>query len=187
MRILKEYAAQGAIDHRDLYLSINCIDVDCKDIERCKCNTTTDCSTVQAHFEIPQIANDFGDYSISYIGSADREIPFVYYTSHTALKNHKYRKRGKNKPYVWIDSSPNENGMLDCFVYNAPLLSQVSVTAIFKDPRQLEQYNCCTEMQDDNKIFIDAEIVDRVTKKYLTYYRQLYMPPMPNNQSYTPA
>jgi len=51
------------------------------------------------------------------------------------LKYHKIRKRGKNKPYVWIDTTPNENGMCDCFVFNAPLIQQISIIAVFKDLR----------------------------------------------------
>ena len=51
-----------------------------------------------AHFEIPQILNDYGNLSIDYIGSTDRRLPFVFYTSATAFRYHKYRKRGKNKP-----------------------------------------------------------------------------------------
>jgi len=33
-----------------------------------------------------------------------------------------YRKRGRNKPFVYIDTTPNENGMYDCFIFNAPLI-----------------------------------------------------------------
>ena len=73
--------------------------------------------------------------SIDYIGSVDRQLPFIYYTSATAFRYHKYRKRGKNRPYVWIDTTPNENGMYDCFIFNAPLLNTVSISAIFKDLR----------------------------------------------------
>jgi len=73
--------------------------------------------------------------SIDYIGSADRQYPFLYSTSSTVFRYRKYRKRGKKKPFVWIDTTPNENGMYDCFVFNAPLLSTVSVSAIFKDLR----------------------------------------------------
>jgi hypothetical protein len=46
-----------------------------------------------------------------------------------------YRKRGKYKPFVYIDTTPNERGMYDCFIFNAPLIKEVSVVAIFKDPR----------------------------------------------------
>jgi len=49
--------------------------------------------------------------------------PFIYYTSPHAFNYYrKYRRRGKNRPFVYIDVAPNENGMLDCFIFNAPLL-----------------------------------------------------------------
>lgn len=186
LQILKEYSLKGILPVKDLYVSINCIPIDCKDLERCRCKTNDECfSTPTAHFEIPQIINDYGALSIDYIGSSDRQLPFIYYTSISNYRNHKYRKRGKNKPYVWIDTTPNENGMYDCFVFNAPLLEQVSISAIFKDVRQLEQYQCCTELQDDNKSFINNEIKKRLTEQKIRYYRQLAAPIKPNNQEYT--
>ncbi len=183
LQILKEYSLKGILPARDLYISINCIPVDCKDLERCRC-ANKDFSTPTAHFEIPQLVNDYGALSIDYLGSVDRQLPFIYYTSLSNYRNHKYRKRGKNKPYVWIDTTPNENGMYDCFVFNAPMLSTVSISAIFKDIRQLEQYSCCTELQDDNKSFINQEIKKRLTEQKLRYYRAYAAPIKPNNQEY---
>lgn len=184
LQILKEYSLKGVLPVKDLYLSINCVPVDCKDLERCRCAGQDDCLTPTAHFEIPQIVNDYGSLSIDYIGSTDRQNPFIYYTSSTAYRYHKYRKRGKNRPYVWIDTTPNENGMYDCFVFNAPLLNQISITAIFKDLRQLERYACCVELRDDNMTFINNEIKKRLTEKKIRYYKQLALPNMPNDQSY---
>lgn len=185
LQILKEYSLKGILPVKDLYLSINCIDVDCKSIDRCRCNSGKISESQVAHFEIPQILGDYGDLSIEYIGSTDRQYPFVYYTSPTTFRYHNYRKRGKNKPYVWIDTTPNENGMYDCFVFNAPFLKSVSVTAIFKDLRQLEHYSCCTDLQDDNMTFINNEIKKRLTEKKIRYYRQLQAPILPNDQSYS--
>lgn len=185
LQILKEYSLKGVLPLKDLYISINCIQVDCKNIERCRCNTYDDCSDQPvAHFEIPQIVNDYGNLSIDYIGSTDRQLPFIFYTSSTAFRYHKYRKRGKNKPYVWIDTTPNENGMYDCFVFNAPLLDRVSVSAIFKDLRQLDQFACCAELQDDNMSFINNEIKKRLIEKKIRYYRSAQSPILPNDQSY---
>lgn len=186
LQIIKEYSLKGILPAKDLYISINCIPVDCKDIERCRCGKE-DCLTPTAHFEIPQLLNDYSLQSIDYIGSSDRQLPFVYYTSSTAFRYHKYKKRGKNKPYVWIDTAPNENGMYDCFVFNAPLLDQVSITAIFKDPRQINELSSscnCVEGIDDNKTFINNEIKKRLTEKKIKYYRQLAAPILPNDQSY---
>lgn len=183
LQIIKEYSLKGILPIKDLLLAIPCIDVDCKDLERCRCNTDG-CDTPVAHFEIPQLLNDYGAKSIDYIGSTDRKIPFIHYTSSTSWSYHKYRKRGKNKPYVWIDTTPNENGMYDCFIFNAPLIKQVTVVGIFKDPRQLERYECCMEYQDDNLTFINNEIKKRLTEKKLRYYRQLAAPLLPNDQTY---
>ncbi len=186
LQILKEYSLKGILPEKDLYISINCIPIDCKDLERCRCNKVIDdCFlTPTAHFEIPQILNDYGSKAIDYIGSSDRQLPFIYYTSLSKYKNHKYRKRGKDKPYVWIDTTPNENGMCDCFVFNAPMLAQVSISAIFKDIRQLENFSCCTELQDDNRSFIDNEIKNRLVQQKIRYYRQYAAPIKPNNQEY---
>lgn len=63
--------------------------------------------------------------------------------------------------------------MYDCFVFNASLLSQISITAIFKDLRQLERYACCVELRDDNMTFINNEIKKRLTEKKIRYYRAL--------------
>ena len=189
LQIIKEYSLKGILPTRDLYLSINCIPVDCKDIERCRCGKE-DCLTPTAHFEIPQLLNDYGLQSVDYIGSNDRQLPFIYYTSSTAFRYHKYKKRGKNKPYVWMDTTPNENGMYDCFVFNAPLLDQVSITAIFKDPRQINELpsSCnCAEGMDNNMTFINNEIKKRLTEKKIRYYRQLQAPILPNDQTYQPG
>lgn len=124
LQVIKEYQLRGLVPLSDLMLAINCIDVDCKDLERCSlCKGNSDCPTPVAHFEIPQLLLDYGITPISYLGTTDRMVPFIYYTSPHAFNYYrKYRRRGKDKPYVFIDVAPNENGMLDCFLFNAPLL-----------------------------------------------------------------
>lgn len=185
LQIIKEYTLKGIIPINDLILAINCIDVDCKDLERCSlCKGNSDCPTPVAHFEIPQLILDFGFMPIVYLGTTDRMNPFICYTSPQAFNYNKYRRRRKTKPYVYIDVAPNENGMLDCFIFNASLLKQISIVAVFKDPRQLEQYGCCQELSDDNFSFLNAEIKKRLTEQKIRYYRQLAAPILPNNQTY---
>ena len=139
LQIIKEYFIKGLVPKKDLLMTIPCIEVDCKNIERCRCNASP-CDTLTAHFEIPQLLTEFGEDGIEYIGATDMSNPFIYYTNPIVMKYHKYRVRGKNKPYVWIDITPNENNMYDCFVFNAPLLKKVTVVAILKDPRQLDWF-----------------------------------------------
>lgn len=182
LQIIKEYYLKGLVPKRDLLLSINCIELDCKSLDRCSCGRTSDCDELVAHFELPQILGDFGTEAIDYIGSTDRQVPFIVYTSPQFWRYRKYRKRGKNKPFVYVDMTPNENNMYDCFVFNAPLLKQISVTAIFKDPRQLEHYGCCPINDIDNFTFINNEIKRRLTEKKIRYYRQLAPIPTINDQ-----
>lgn len=91
-------------------VAINCIDVDCADPAKC-CSISSNKSAL--HFEIPQLMDDLGESAIFYIGSVDREVPYDVYFSPSALTMHKYKRRGKDKPYVYIEKTPNENNMYD--------------------------------------------------------------------------
>lgn len=184
LQIIKEYSLKGLIPKKDLLMSINCIPVDCKDIENCMCCTGLDIrenGTPTLHFEIPQVIVEY-DGGIDYIGSVDKQQAFVYYTNPTVMKYHKYRGRAKNKPYVYIDVTPNHNNMYDCYVFNAPFLKQISVVAVLKDPRQLAYYGYPVTPEINNMTFIDTEIKKRLTEKKLRYYRQFQAPILPNDQ-----
>ena len=179
LQIIKEYSMKNLIPRKDLMYAINCIELDCQSLDKC-CNTSN-FSKPELHFEIPQLVNDFGDSAIEYIGSTDKQVPFKYYTT-VAFKHHWTKLRGKDKPYVYIQTTPNENNLYDGWVFNAPLLEVISIIAIFKDPRQLKDYNCCVEDDLENYSFISNEIRKRLTEKKLRYYRSLYTGPTPNNQ-----
>lgn len=187
--IIKNLIGKGAIPIKDLLVAINCVNVDCENLERCRCSNDG-CGTPTAHFQIPQLMNDIGPEAIDYIGSVDRMQDFTIIRSLSQLRMKRYRKRGKNKPYVWIDYAPNQNGMLDCFIFNAPFIKQVSVVGVFKDPRQIEKYQCCitpeyqTTGPDNNFSYISQLIKDKLTQDKIKYYRQLASPALPNNQQY---
>ena len=105
------------------------------------------------------------------------------YTNPTAMRYHKFRRRTKNKPYVFVNMSTNKDGMCDCWVFNAPFLKRVTVIGVFKDERKLEEYGCsCLGEGDNSPSFIDAEVKERLTKKKIYYYRQLAAPILPNDQ-----
>ena len=197
LAVIKEYMLKGILPIDDLVASINCIPVDCDTLEKCKCNSNTCGSDPVAHFQIPQILLDYGlGNSIKYLGSSDKEYPFLVYTHNIdKIKTlQKYRKRGKNKPWVYIDVTPNTDGLLDCYIFEAPLIKQVSIIAIFKDPRQLEEFQCdCSNadtqdrvtQMDNNLNFLDIVIKDRLTQQKLKYYRQYAAPILPNDQKYS--
>lgn len=188
LEILHQYFLKGIFPIKDLLIAINCVNVDCESLERCRCREVNPDDTLVAHFEIPQLVSYYGKQSLEYVGSTDRRNKFQIISSLSELENRKYRKRGKDKPYVWIDFSPNKNGMLDCFIFNAPYLEQISVVGVFKDPRQLNQYNCCNNDDligpDVNMSFVDQLVKEKLTKEKIYYYRQLAAPRLPNDQQY---
>jgi hypothetical protein len=175
LQIIKEYILRGIIPKKELLMSINCIPVDCIPIDRCPCDRgLDDCDSDEvAHFEIPQVMLDFGNEAIEYIGTTDRMFPFIIYTSSKLLRYNRTRKRNRKKPFVFIDYTPNTNNKNDGFIFNAPLIKMITAVIIPKDPRQLEDYDCCTTEDVDNMTFINAEIKKRLTEKYIRYYRQL--------------
>ena len=188
LEILHQYFLKGIFPIKDLLIAINCVNVDCESLERCSCREYNPDDTLVAHFQIPQVISYYGKQAIDYIGSTDRRNKFQIITSLTELENRKYKKRGTEKPYVWIDYSPNSNGMLDCFIFNAPFLEQISVVGAFKDPRQLNQYHCCNTDElngpDVNMSFVDQLVKDKLTKEKLYYYRQMAAQRLPNDQQY---
>lgn len=181
LQIIKEYNSKNIIPKSDLLMSINCIEVDCKSLDKCPCGVGNH-SLPLAHFEIPQIINDFNNKATEFVGSIDRNIQFKVYTD-TSWQYHKHLRRGSEKPFVYIEPTPNNNNMYDAWIFNAPLLKRISVIAIFKDPRQLEQYDCCKGDDIENYSFISTEIKKRLTEKYIRYYRSLAAQPHPNDQT----
>ena len=182
LQIIKEYSLKNIIPRKDLFMAINCIDVDCDSISRCPdCQDPNLSETPEQHFEIPQIINDFAESAVEYIGATDRRQHYKVYTD-TSFLYHRYLRRGCNDPYVYIETVPNENNMYDGYIFNAPFVKKISIVGIFKDPRDLLQYQCCSEEDFDNKSFLAAEIKKRLTEKKIRYYKQLYQGPTPNNQ-----
>lgn len=182
LQVIKEYIMKGILPKHDLLVSINCIETDCKSLDKCPCGV--DYTPPQLHFEIPQLIMDFGLDAIDYIGAVDKSQHYKVYVSAKALQYHKYKRRGANKPYVYIDPTPNKNNMLDGWIFNAPFTKIISAMIIPKDDRQLDYYGCCNNVEEvDNITFIYTEIKKRLTEKKIRYYRQLLVQPHPNDQA----
>lgn len=180
LQIIKEYALKGIIPKKDLLMSINCIETDCKSLDKCPCGA--DYTQAELHFELPQIVNSIGTSSIEYIGATDKSQNYIVYTDPISVRYHRNKRRGSEKPYVYIDTTPNQNNMYDGWIFNAPFTKLLSAMIIPKDPRQLDLYGCCSGDDLENYTFIYTEVKKRLTEKKLRYYRQFVQSPQPNNQ-----
>lgn len=182
MSVIKLYASKNLLPLKDLLYPIRCVPVDCESLDRCPCGTSLLNTTMVKHIELPQTYNDFGEDAIDYIGSTDGLVEYKVYTDDT-YKLHKYKRRGADSPYVWIDITPNNNGFYDAFIFNAPaVVTNLLARVIPKDPRQLLAYSCCTG-DGVNITFIDTEIEKNVTEKMIRYYRQMALANTPTDET----
>lgn len=181
-QIMREYLLKGVMNLEEQFLAINCVEVSCDYMSKC-CNVDLPVGEKALHFEIPPIIYLHGRDTIKFIGSIDRKVKYNVYTDE-AYRFHKYRKRGADSPYVYVDTAINSNGMLDCYIFNVPFVKYISVVALFQDPRKLLEFSCCSGDEDtytDMGILSD-EIIKRLTQKYIMWHRQAEAPITPNNQ-----
>ena len=116
--IIKDWYLKNMLNLGDMMVAINCVEVDCKDQNKCSCMSSLANAKMAKHFEIPQLMPGLGVDALAFVGSTDRSHAFKVYYNLEAIKYQqhyqKYRKRPNNKPFVYIEKTPNENGMYDC-------------------------------------------------------------------------
>lgn len=181
--IIKDWYLKNILNLGDMMVAINCIEVDCKDQNKCSCMSSLANAKMAKHFEIPQLMPGLGADALAFVGSTDRSHAFKVYYNLEAIKYQqyyqKYRKRYTPKPFVYVEKTPNENGMYDCWIFDAPFVQYIAVIGIFKDPRQLEQYNCCDNTDYLEMGAISNEIKNRILQKKIQLYRTPAPPAAP--------
>ena len=181
--VIKDWYLKNALNLSDMMVAINCIEVDCKDQNKCSCISSLANAKMAKHFEIPQLMPGLGSDALMFVGSTDRSNAFKIYYNLEAIKYQqhyqKYRKRPNPKPFVYVEKTPNENGMYDCWIFDAPFVQYVAVIGIFKDPRQLEKYNCCDDIEYLEMGAISNEIKNRILQKKIQLYRTPAPPAAP--------
>lgn len=179
-QVMREFLLKGILTLDELFLAINCIEVDCDYMSKC-CDLQV--GEKALHFEIPPIIYINGIDTIRFVGSIDRHTRYNIYTDET-YRFHKYRKNKPGSPYVYIDTAINSNGNMDGYIFNVPFVKYISVIALFLDPRKLLEWDCCSE---NPEVYLDCgilsdEIIRRLTEKYIRWYRSFETPITPNTQ-----
>jgi len=163
---------------------INCIPVDTKQLS--KCPTSIPVGDDLKHFEIPPISTLHKEDTVGYIGPVSREEPeWKIYTDDNYLF-HPYKLRIACKPFVYIATTINENNKYDAFIknYNNDNLKYVSITGIFENPTDIEDYSCTNpDWLYPAPEWAVNDIIKRLVEKYIRYYRQLNVLPQPNTQT----
>lgn len=170
---IKNFYLKGVLNRNDVLYALNCVPVDCKDQNKCKCSSLGITKNAK-HFEIPQLMLGLGDDALYYIGSTDRSKSFKVFYNKESLDYYKYYQkysRAKKRPYVYIERTPNENGMFDGWIFDAPMVENIAVIGVFLDPRKLEQYDCCSSGDYLEMGILSTEIKSQLLNKKIRLYR----------------
>ena len=182
--VLLEFAAKGLVDLSRLTQRIDGIKIEEDDVST-ECDVSTGACAL--HFEIPNI-NRFVDTPIKFIGSMDSQISFkVYYDRDWRF--HKYRLATAKKPFAWVSTRANSNGLYDVFLFNLGKYSglrYISIDALFDNPYDIlktEYYEQFASSDFFAPMIIKEAVIDKITNKYINFYRKLHMNQKPNTQA----
>lgn len=166
IRLLKVYST-----------SLGCIKVDCAPLDNCmECmKSNLPSSDPMPHFKIPQpLFNNVCVY-ISYIGTTDMKEPFPIYTDFEHIEAMKHRRVPIRKPYVYLNPSPDSEGYVHGYIFNAPYIQEITVVGVFKDLSNFVEDTCC-EIVDRSDV-LNAEIHEYVLNLYAKFYSKVTMDP----------
>jgi len=182
--LLVTYIKQGVIDAERLGQRIDGIRVECQDISS-NCSVA---SYVNApHFIIPDINRAMAD-PIVYLGTMDNNLSIkVYYDRD--FRYHKYRLATSKRPFAWVSSTPNKEGLYDVYLFNLGKynnLQFISIDAIFDNPYDIyktDYFDQFTQSEFYAPLFIQKEVITQLSNEYVNYYRKLHMAKLPNTQT----
>jgi len=182
--IILDLTTKGLIDMARLTQRIDGIRLTVGDVSTA-CNVSAgECAP---HFEIPNI-NRFVDEPIVFIGNMDSSISFKIYYDRD-FRFHKYRLATARKPYAWISTSANSNGLYDIFLFNLgkySSLKYVSIDAIFDNPYDLYKTPYFEQFASSSfyaPMIVQESVIAKLSQQYINYYRQLHMTQKSNTQA----
>jgi hypothetical protein len=174
---------QGLIDIGKLTQRIDGIPIVPKDLST---NCQVESEQCAPHFEIPNV-NRAAENPIMFLGSFDSRLVLkVYYDRD--YRYHKYRLATSNRPFAWVSTSANTNGLYDVFLFNMSKYNNIkflSMDILLDNPYDLlgtDYFEQFASSEFYAPLYIQEEIIDRLTQKYVNYYRQLHMQQAPNTQ-----
>lgn len=137
--------------------------------------------------KLPPIMATIDDSAIEFFGLSNKQTEFIVYFDTDSISNHKYRQKTNSKPFIWVDTTMDENGFMTAYLLNAGPYSNIkylSIRAIFEHPSRV---NVNDPAYGDKEYpapgHIQNAIIDALTEKYVRYYRQMNIAPLPNIQA----
>ena len=184
---IQSYVDTGRkINPKYLYQTIDMLKLTCLDLAQnvpCGFETHFDVPAVK----IPPIASTFDDSAVEYFGLMNKQEKFIVYYDTDDMIQHKYRQKTKKRPFIWIDTTPDEQGDMTSFFMNAGKYSNLqymSIRAIFEHPTRVGANSAgFGDMEYPAPGHIQKVIIKNITEEYIRYFRKLNIEPLPNTQS----
>ena len=137
--------------------------------------------------EIPPLLATFDDSAIEYLGLVNKQEKFSVYYDSSDIQNHRVRVRTAHRPFVWVDTSLNQNNKFTLYFFNMGKFNPlrfVSIRAAFNNPSSLQALDPHSiEREYPAPLHMQLAIVDSLTEKYVRYFRQLNLVPAPNTRT----
>lgn len=168
-RMILDLHRKYALETEGLYQDITCLKATKKDIRQaCPVDDTAQKEHKVLAVEIPRLLHIPRMNPIKYLGNSNRQVEWKYFWGNDFIYR-QYDKYAKNAPVAWVNNTT-------IWLINPPdfLKKQITIQAIFENPRDLVEYNCC-KASDNDPYPVPPTIVDMITGKlindYLRYYR----------------
>lgn len=141
---------------------------------------------------VPRPAKVFGDQSVQFLGSQNQESGMKVYFDE-AFRHHCYSMSTAKRPYAWIDMTtervtPDKVRECQCWVFNKPASFKRALMA-----RMVPEDLPVEEMLFDEMWMFPApdaiikQIIQKITEKYIRYYRNLSYSPAQGQQDIPPS
>ncbi len=136
--------------------------------------------------QIPRLQMTVGNESLRYIGPTDFSEDFTKYYDF-AFTTHKHKRVTSNTPFVYVDLAHDYENHTDLYFFNieGSGLRKVSSRAIYADPIAILEADGVfgDEEEFPAPMKVQGQIIEALTRKYITYYRQMTQTSQPNTQT----
>lgn len=178
--LIEQAIQQGTLKRENVSQRIDGLELICKDISN-SCEVSS--HVTAKHIEIPKLLQTMSSSeAIIYLGPMDNSFSIKVYDDMNYRYN-KYSFTNNSKPYAWVSKASSAvDGHYDVYIFNLGDyggLKFVSIEAVFENPYDLlntEYSNQFVSQEFYAPTMIQQQIIDTLTQKYVSYYRQLNMP-----------
>jgi hypothetical protein len=138
------------------------------------------------HIKLPRLAMTRDDSAIIYLGPPDQSLNFKIYYDYS-YQYHTYSRVIGRRPFAYVDPAHDVSGYMDAYLFNlGPTgLKFLSTRSIFADPVGILELDGLFGVDEEfpAPTSVQEMIIDRITEKYVRYYKQLNHPYQANTQT----